>query len=117
MADVETVRRIALALPEAEEGTAYGTPAWRVRKKLFARMREDGVNLVVKTDPGEREILMSAEPEVFHITDHYAPYPAYVLVRLAAIDAGELREVLTDSWRTVAPKRLAAQLAGLPDVP
>lgn len=39
MADIETVRRLALALPEVEEGTWFRTPAWKVRKKSFARTR------------------------------------------------------------------------------
>jgi hypothetical protein len=108
VADLATLRRLALALPDAEEGTAYGTPCWRVRKKLFARLREDGETLAVKVDMGERELLLASEPEVFFLTDHYRPY-AYVLVRLPAIDAEELAEVLEDSWRRAAPKRLVKE--------
>jgi hypothetical protein len=109
LTDLDAVRRLAAALPEVEEGTRYGTPAWIVRKRFFARLREDGETLVVRVDRGERQLLMSAEPEVFFITDHYRNYDL-VLVRLAAIDDQELREVLTDSWRMVAPKRLVAAL-------
>lgn len=109
MATADDVRRLALALPETSEKPCYGTPGFYVRKKLFARLRDDGETLVVKADMGERELLMAAEPETFFITDHYRDVP-YVLVRLAAIDAGELREVLTDSWLISAPKRLAATL-------
>lgn len=39
----DTVRRLALALPGVEEGVSYGTPAFRVRGKLLARLREDGI--------------------------------------------------------------------------
>jgi hypothetical protein len=39
VADIETVRRLALALPEVEERTWFRTPAWKVRKKSFARTR------------------------------------------------------------------------------
>jgi hypothetical protein len=56
MADIATLRRLALALPDVEEGTAYGTPAWRVRKKLFARLREDQETVAVRVDRGEREL-------------------------------------------------------------
>jgi hypothetical protein len=51
----ETVREIALALPGVEEGTSYGTPAFRVRGKFLARLREDGETLVVKCDYPERD--------------------------------------------------------------
>ena len=105
MADIETVRRIALALPEVEEGTWFRTPAWKVRKKSFARLWEDGETLVVMVELGEKELLMAAEPEIFFETPHYHGYPA-VLVRLAAIAEDELAEVLEDSWRIKAPKRL-----------
>jgi hypothetical protein len=38
----DDVRKIALAWPEVEDGTSYGTPALKVRKKLLVRLREDG---------------------------------------------------------------------------
>jgi hypothetical protein len=107
MADIESVRRLALALPEAEEGTSYGTLAWKVRGKGFARLRDDGETLVVMVDLGEKEMLLAAEPDVFFETPHYHGYPA-ILVRLAAIEEDELAEVLEDSWRRKAPKRLVA---------
>jgi hypothetical protein len=103
-------RRLALALPETSEKPCHGTPGFYVRKKLFARLRDDGETLVVKVDMGERELLMAAEPETFFITDHYRDWPS-MLVRLGAIGEDELREVLTDSWLIAAPKRLAATLA------
>jgi hypothetical protein len=109
LATADDVRRLALALPDASEKPCYGTPGFYVRKKLFARIREDGETLVVRVDIGERELLMGAEPDVFFITDHYRDWPS-VLVRLAAIGEDELREVLTDSWLRQAPKRLAATL-------
>ena len=104
MADADALRRLALALPDVEEGTSWGTPSWRVRKKMFARLR-DAETLVVRVDRGERELLMGAEPDVFYITDHYRNYH-YMLVRLAAIPDDELAEVLEDSWRRAAPKTL-----------
>jgi hypothetical protein len=96
---------MALALPEAEEGMSYGTPAFKVRGKLFARLKEDGETLVVKVGFDAREVLMQADPETFFLTDHYRGYP-YVLVRLAAVEPDALREVLDEAWRNSAPKRL-----------
>ena len=99
------VRRIAGALPGAEEGTSYGTPAFKVRGKLFARLREDGESLVVRVDFAQRGTLMAADPKAFYITDHYRDYPM-MLVGLSAVRPGELRELLAQSWRSVAPKKL-----------
>ena len=50
MATWETVRELGLALPEVADGSSYGTPALKVRKKLFVRLREPGIAVVwVKT--------------------------------------------------------------------
>lgn len=105
----DEVRRIALALPGVEEGTSYGTPAFRVRGKFFARLREDGESLVLKCNLFERAFLMDDLPDVFYITDHYRDYPA-VLVRISAASPALLRERMEASWRIVAPKKLVAEL-------
>jgi hypothetical protein len=103
------VRTIALALPETEERPSYGTPGFRVKDRLFARIREEGVLLVWVGDEGEKDFLLRADPAKFFTTAHYDGHPS-VLVRLAAVDRDELAELLTDSWRVRAPKRLAASL-------
>ena len=107
MVTFAAVRELALALPRAEEGTSYGTPAFRVRGRLFARLREEGDVLVVRVEPAHREFLTLSQPAVYFVTPHYEKYP-YVLVRLADVDREELRALLADAWRLVAPKRLAA---------
>jgi hypothetical protein len=89
------------------EGTSYRTPAFRVGKKFFFRLREDGATLAIRIDFDTREALMQANPEAFFITEHYRGYPA-MCVRLAAVRRAELESLLEQSWRQVAPKRLVA---------
>lgn len=101
----QALREMATALPGVEEGTSYGTPAFRVKGRFFIRLKEDGETIVLKTDFYERDHLMAAHPEAFFITDHYRDYPA-VLVRLAAVSPTHLRRLVVDSWRRHAPKRL-----------
>jgi len=107
--DFERVRAAALALPGVEDGTSYGTPALKVRGKLLVRLKEDGESFVLIVDFDTRDILMRADAETFYITDHYRGYPA-VLVRFASLDPNDLPGLLEQSWRHVAPKRLAASL-------
>lgn len=104
-----TVRKLALALPGVEEGTSYGTPAFRVRKKLFARINDAERALVLRCPPAARELLMQAKPDVFFITDHYRDYP-YVLARLATVDPADLAQALREAWHESAPPRLRASL-------
>jgi hypothetical protein len=107
MANWETVRELGRELPEVEEGTSYGTPALKVKGKRFARLREDGETLAVWVDFLEREALTQGDPETFFITPHYEDWPL-VLVRLERVDPKELRELLIESWRLNAPKRVLA---------
>ena len=109
--DIAAVRRIALGLPETSERPCYGTPGFYVRKSLFARLREDGETLVVKTTFEERDAVVEAMPDLFLVTPHYQGYP-YVLVRLGAIAEPHLRDVLIAAWRHAAPARLAAAFDG-----
>jgi hypothetical protein len=100
-----TVQKIALALPGVVEGLSYGTPAFRVRGKFLARLREDGGTLVLKTDFDTQEALMAADPETFYLTDHYRGYPV-ILVRLSSVHADDLRKLFETAWRRNAPRRL-----------
>lgn len=109
MVTFAVVREFALALPEAEEGTSYGTPAFKVRGKIFARLREEGDVLVVKIDSDYRDALTRSAPDTYFITPHYEKYP-FVLVRLPEVDREDLRELLTDAWRLSAPKRLLGRV-------
>jgi hypothetical protein len=104
----DTVRKLALALPGVEEGTSYGTTAFKVGGKLIARFHQDRDSVVVKVDYAAREVLMGVNPGTFYITDHYRCWP-WVLVRVANVDHGELRQLLEDAWRITAPKRLVAE--------
>jgi hypothetical protein len=106
------VRRVALSLPETTEKLSYGTPGFRVRDKLFTRIREEGDVLVVWCwELDEKDALIASEPDKFFTTPHYDGH-ATVLVRFAAVDLDELTELLTESWRIRAPKKLRAAFDG-----
>jgi len=101
----DTVRKLALAFPGADESTSYGTPAFKVRGKLFVRLHQSGESLVVGIDENDRALRMKADPETYFITDHYLAYP-WILVRLSLVQEDDLRELLEDSWRRAAPQSL-----------
>lgn len=111
----DDVRRVALSLPATTEKPSYGTPGFRVRDKLFARVREEGDVLVVWVDGlDEKEALLAADPETFFTTPHYDGHPT-VLVRFGAVDVDELTELLTDAWLVRAPARLRAEFEAAPE--
>ena len=109
MAAEADVRELALALPATGEKPSYGTPGFRVRDRLFARIREEGVLVLWRESEEEKEALIEAEPEKFTTTPHYDGYPN-ILVRLDVVDRVELAELLEESWRFRAPAHLVEQL-------
>src|SRR3954469_21861433 len=122
MATWDDVSRIALALPEAEEGSTYGGKrAWTVRKKMFVwerPLRKSDLAALGDAAPQgpilgakvehliAKEALLADDPSVFFTTPHFEGYAA-VLVQLDEIGLEDLREVIVEAWLARAPKRLA----------
>ena len=107
----DDIRKIALAWPEVEDGSSYGTPALKVRKKLLVRLREDGDSLVMPGVPlDEREMLVESQPRVFYFTDHYKDYP-YVLIRLSKARRATVEPLLRRQWRALASKKAVQAMA------
>jgi hypothetical protein len=119
MADQTDVRRIALSLPDTSEGDDYfsfsvraGSKqrsfAWiwleRIHPKL-GRVPNPDVIAVRVANEAEKQLLLGSDQEKFFTEPHYNGFPA-VLIRLAAIGADELEELLTDGWRCLAPRAL-----------
>lgn len=114
MADLETVRRLALVLPEVMEAGEGGRVAFEVGGKgvawsYLARETPRGRRAVVAGTIAVRcalerkEMLIEAAPERFFTDDHYRGYPA-VIVRLDRIEEDELAHLLYEAWRMQAPK-------------
>jgi hypothetical protein len=100
----DDVRKLALAWPEVEDGTSYGTAALKVRKKMLVRLKEDGDSLVMPGVPAdERAMLCESQPKVFYFTDHYRDYPM-VLIRLSKAKRATVEPLLRRRWRELASK-------------
>jgi hypothetical protein len=100
----DDVRKIALAWPEVEDSTSYGTPSLKVRTKMLVRLKEDGDSLVMPSVPhDERDVLVARAPKVFYFTDHYRDYPM-VLIRLSETRRAIIEPFLRRRWRELASK-------------
>jgi hypothetical protein len=119
MADADDVRRVALSLPEVEEIDSDGFD-FRVGGKGFVWSypeRTPGRPRVIRTDiavlyvgdEGEKQALVLGEPELFFTTPSYDGLPL-VMVRLAAVPAARLTELVTDAWCMRAPDELERTL-------
>jgi hypothetical protein len=118
MADADDVCRLALALPQVEEIDSDGFD-FRVGGKGFVWSypeRRPGKPRVIRTDiavlfvgdEAEKQALLLGEPQAFFTTPAYDGWPL-VMLRLAAVNAGRLAELVTDAWRMRAPAALASE--------
>ena len=106
---LDDVRAIALAMPDVAETTAYGMPAFKAGKTRFAgqpiqRRDVEPNTLGVMVSFEERDRLLASRPDIYYLTEHFAPYPA-VLARLGNMRRDELRELLGIAWRNAMERQ------------
>jgi hypothetical protein len=125
VASWDDVRRLALALPETNEGVSRGLASWRVRDKAFVwerPLRKTDLRALGEAAPSgpilgawvehlvAKEAMLADNPAVFFTTPHFDGYAA-VLIRLGAISLADLDEVIVEAWLARAPRRLAREYA------
>jgi hypothetical protein len=113
---LERVRRICLALPEATEQEAWGEPTFRVRKKLFAMFadnhhRDGRVALWCNAPLGVQEILVRSEPEKYFAPPYVGP-KGWIGLVLDRCDDAEIESNVVQAYCMVAPKKLQALVGG-----
>jgi predicted DNA-binding protein (MmcQ/YjbR family) len=100
-------------LPEVEMKPFGGhvAPAWRVRDKIFcATGQTERPRMNVKGAPGAQAALVGSDPERFYVPA-YTGSKGWVGVWLDGdLDWDEIAELVGESYRLIAPKRLVALL-------
>ncbi|GAA2416480.1 hypothetical protein [Streptomyces coeruleofuscus] len=109
MTTVAQLRKAALALPEAEEGTHFGMVAFSVRGRGFASVTKDG-RVQLHLPQEETDAALAAHPAGERLVRRGAPIG--FRVPLADIDGKDLNALVRAAWFSRAPKRLAAAEAG-----
>ncbi|WP_030903803.1 MmcQ/YjbR family DNA-binding protein [Streptosporangium amethystogenes] len=112
---LESLRRLCLGLPESTERPSHGEPAWFVRgKKMFVMYadhhHDDRLAFWCAAPPGVQEALSAEAPQRF-FRPPYVGHRGWLGVYLdVPQDWAELTEIVTDAYRTVAPKHLLTRL-------
>ena len=108
MVTIEDVRSLALSLPRTTEALVRGRVKFRVGSIVYVSFSHDESVMGFAFPKEEREWLVGTEPEKFLMPTPSDLRYNWVLVRLAAVDLAEMRELVFDAWRMVVPKRVAA---------
>lgn len=108
------LKKIALSMPEAQEKSHFGQPDFRVRSKIFAGLAREGEIAWLKVASSVQVALLATRPEVFQAAAGAWGRSGWTYVQLTQVKPAELRTLVKDSWRGVAPKALSAGQEGPP---
>lgn len=100
------VRRCALSLPEACEAPHFEATSFRVNKKIFCTMGENGAGIVLKLAPEDQHNLAADDSQAIKPVAGYWGRSGWTDVQIAGMAEERLHNLLRMSWALVAPKRL-----------
>jgi len=108
MVTVADVRRFAMSLPRTTEALVHGRVKFRVGQIVYVSLSRDETVMGFGFPKEQRDWLVGGSPDKFMLPEGSDLRYHWVLVRMAAIDETEMRELVLDAWRMVVPKRVAA---------
>jgi hypothetical protein len=107
---VEEVRAFARALPRTTEVLIHDRVKFRVGRIVYVAFSRDETEMGFAFPKEERELLVESEPGKFLMPTGGDLRWNWVVARVGALDADEMRELVLDAWRMVVPKRVAAAM-------
>ncbi|HEY1331327.1 MAG TPA: MmcQ/YjbR family DNA-binding protein [Actinomycetota bacterium] len=114
MTTIEAVRELALSLPRSYEVLVRDRVKFRVGRIVYLAFSRDETLMGFAFPKEEREGLVASAPDTFMLPKPSEMRWHWTVVRLAAIDDEQMRELVIDAWRMVVPKRVAAEHLGEP---
>jgi hypothetical protein len=111
MVTVAEVRRFATTLPRTTEALVAGRVKFRVGRIVYVAFSRDEAVMGFGFPKEQRNWLVGGDPSKFMMPEGGDLRYHWVLVRMAAIDEREMRELVLDAWRMAVPKRLAESYA------
>jgi hypothetical protein len=108
---VDEIRELALALPRSYEAHVRGRVKFRVGRIVYLSFSRDGTVMGFGFPKEWRAALVEAEPEKFSLPSEHDMRYHWVHVRLEAIDAEEMRDLVENAWALCVPKSVAAEYA------
>jgi hypothetical protein len=107
MVTVADVRSFAMTLPRTTEALVAGRVKFRVGRIVYVAFSRDETVMGFGFPKDQRNWLVGGDPSKFMMPEGGDLRYHWVLVRTAAIDENEMRELVLDAWRMVVPKRVA----------
>ena len=110
---IDEVRALAITLPRSTEALVRGRVKFRVGRIVYLAFSHDETLMGFAFPKEWREALVESEPDKFLLPRQSDLRYNWVVVRLATIDAEEMRGLVIDAWAMVVPKKVSAPYAEL----
>ena len=108
---IDEVRALAMTLPRTTEALVRGRVKFRVGRIVYLAFSHDETLMGFAFPKEWRDALVETEPDKFMLPRESDLRYNWAVVRLAAIDAEEMRELVIDAWAMVVPKKVSAPYA------
>ena len=108
MVTIEDVRQLARTLPRSTEALVRDRVKFRIGQIVYLAFSRDETTMGFAFPREQRDALVAGEPEKFLPPEPSDERFQWVRVRLAALEADEMAELVLDAWRMCVPKRVAA---------
>jgi hypothetical protein len=108
---VDDVRALASTLPRSYEAHVRGQVKFRIGQIVYLALAPDGSRMGCGFPKEFRQAAVDAEPEKFSLPSESDMRFNWIHVSLAAIDAGEMRDLVEDAWARAVPKYVAEEYA------
>jgi hypothetical protein len=110
---IDEVRALAITLPRTTEALVRGRVKFRVGRIVYLAFSHDETLMGFGFPKEWRDALVETEPDKFMLPRESDLRYNWAVVRLAAIDAEEMRGLVIDAWAMVVPKKVSAPYAEL----
>ena len=111
MVTIDEVREFANTLPRSSEAFVRGRVKFRIGRIVYLAFSRDGTVMGFAFPKEWRNALVESEPEKFSLPGTGDMRYHWVHVRLDAIDADEMRDLVEDAWARCVPKFVAEEYA------
>ena len=111
MVTIEDIRAVAAALPRSTEAVVRGRIKFRVGRIVYLALSRDETTMGFGFPKEWRQALIDAEPDKFSLPSQSDMRYHWVHVRLDAIGADEMLELVEDAWAFTVPKRVVEEYA------
>ena len=111
MVTSDEVRALARTLPRSTEAFVRRRVKFRIGQIVYLSLAPDGMTMGSGFPKEFRAAAVEAEPAKFSLPNESDMRFNWIHVRLAAIDADEMRDLVEDAWARCVPQFLAEEYA------